>query len=188
MLKVAITGNIASGKSQVERYLADTYHVYDTDKIAHKILDEIKDFYGYDVFTNGKIDRKKLGRLVFSDPELKKKLEMIIHPQVKEILNNIFEKHKNDKFVFVSVPLLFEAGFDGMFDKIILVTTNEKTRLERLMKRDNLTKEEALSRIKSQISEKEKIKKSDFIIENSSNFHNLENQTDQILALLNSLF
>lgn len=184
MLKIAITGNIASGKSQVERYLAEIYPVYDTDKIAHKVLDEIKDFYGYDVFTSGKIDRKKLGKLVFSNPELKKKLEMIIHPQVKEILNNIFEKHKNDKFVFVSVPLLFETGFDGMFDKIILVTTDEKTRLERLMKRDNLTEEEALKRINSQISEKEKIEKSDFIIKNKSDIQNLETQIKKVLEQL----
>ncbi len=183
MLKVAITGNIASGKSQVEQYLSKIFPVYDTDKIAHKFLNELKDFYGYDVFTEGKIDRKKLGKLVFSNPELKEKLEAIIHPQVKETLNNIFEKHKNDKFIFVSVPLLFEAGFDGMFDKIILVTTDDKTRLQRLMKRDNLTEEEALIRIKSQISEKEKIKKSDFIINNNSDIHNLEIQINQFLTL-----
>ena len=73
MLKVAITGNIASGKSQVEKLISDkNYTVYDTDKIAHDILDKVNDFYGYDVFTDGRIDRKKLGELVFSNPDLKK--------------------------------------------------------------------------------------------------------------------
>ena len=184
MKKIAITGNIASGKSQVEKILARNYPVFDTDKIAHEILDKIDEFYGYDVFTNGKIDRKKLGALVFSNPELKQKLEEIIHPKVKEEINKIFEEHKNDKFVFVSVPLLFEAGFETMFDKIILVTTNENKRLERLMKRDNLSKEDAVLRIQSQMSEKEKIQKSDFIAENNSDLSNLKNTVEQILEKL----
>ena len=184
MLKIAITGNIASGKSQVEKILSEKYSVFDTDKISHEILDNLTEFYGYDVFTNGKIDRKKLGALVFSNPDLKKKLEDIIHPQVREVLYKIFEEQKNEKFIFVSVPLLFEAGFEDMFDKIILVTTDEKTRLERLMKRDNLTEEEALRRINSQMNEKEKIEKSDFVIENNSNLEFLKTNIKQFISKL----
>ena len=86
--------------------------------------------------------------------------------------------------MFVSVPLLFEVGFESMFDKIILVTTDENTRLERLMKRDKLDQDEALKRINSQMSEKEKIKKSDFIIKNDSNLKNIKSGVEDILNKL----
>ena len=120
MKKIAITGNIASGKSQVENILENlNYTVYDTDKIAHDCLSKIKDFYGFDVFTNGIIDRQKLGTLVFSNPQIKKKLEDLIHPIIKKEVLNIFEKNKNKDFVFISVPLLFETDFYKLFDKII---------------------------------------------------------------------
>ncbi len=179
MLKVAITGNIASGKSQVEKIISEKYPVYDTDKIAHKILENLKDFYGYDVFTDGKIDRKKLGELVFLNPDLKKKLEKIIHPQVKQEILKIFEQ--NQPIVFISVPLLFETGFDKLFDRIIFVSADSNIRLERLMKRNNFTKEEALRRIQSQGAEEEKIQKSDFVIYNNLTLTDLKTQTDLVL-------
>jgi len=183
MLKAAITGNIAAGKSQVEKILSDKgFLVYDTDKIAHRYLDELETFYDYDVFSQGKIDRKKMAKLVFNNPDLKMKLEEIIHPKVRQEILNIFEQNTNQKIVFVSVPLLFETGFDVLFDKIILVTASEKTRLERLMKRNNLTKEEAVIRIKSQISENEKKEKSDFVINNDSDLANLKEQTEKCLT------
>ncbi len=180
MLKAAITGNIASGKSQVEKIISEKYPVYDADKIAHKILENLKDFYGYDVFTDGKIDRKKLGELVFSNPDLKKKLEEIIHPQVKQEILKIFEQDL--PVVFISIPLLFETGFDRLFDKIIFVSADSNLRLERLMKRNNFTKEEALRRIQSQGAEEEKIQKSDFVICNNSTLTDLKTQTDLALA------
>ena len=180
MLKAAITGNIASGKSQVEKIISEKYPVYDADKIAHKILENLKDFYGYDVFTDGKIDRKKLGELVFSNPDLKKKLEEIVHPQVKQEILKIFEQDL--PVVFISIPLLFETGFDRLFDKIIFVSADSKLRLERLMKRNNFTKEEALRRIQSQGAEEEKIQKSDFVICNNSTLTDLKTQTDLALA------
>ena len=167
MKKIAITGNIASGKSQVEEILAKEYPVFDADKIAHVILDDLNEFFGLDVFTNGKIDRKKLGDIVFKNIELKQKLEEIIHPKVKEEILKIFDKHKNDKFVFISIPLLFEAKMENLFDKIIFISAKENIRLERLMHRNNLTKEDALLRIKSQMPEEEKIKKSNIVIFNN---------------------
>ena len=157
--KVAITGNIASGKSQVEKFLAENYPVYDTDKIAHEILGEIKFFYGYDVFTDGKIDRQKLGKLVFENPDLKKKLEDIVHPKVRKRIVDIFTKHKNDRVVFVSVPLLFEAGFEDMFNKIIFIKVNEIMQLNRLMERNGFTKDEALLRSQLESTNKDNVAK-----------------------------
>lgn len=177
MKKIAITGNIASGKSQAEKLFFEMgYPVYDSDDIAHAILEEMTEFYGYDVFINGKIDRKKLGSLVFSNPDARKNLESIIHPQVKKKILEIFQKHISDKLVFVSVPLLYEAGFNTMFDKILLIAVDETLQLSRLMQRNNLTKEEALCRMNSQMPQKEKIKAADYVIYNNSSIKDLNIQ------------
>lgn len=187
MLKIAITGNIAAGKTQVEKILANQFKVFDTDKIAHEKLNDLKEFYGYDVFTNGIVDRKKLGELVFNNPELKIKLENIIHPFIKKEVLKIFEENSNEDVIFVSVPLLFETDFYKLFDKILFVAANENIRLERLQKRNNLSSSEAILRIRSQMSQEEKIKRADFIIENNSTPEDLEKKVLIFIRELHSL-
>ncbi len=132
--------------------------------------------------SDGKIDRQKLGKLVFSDKNLLKKLEQIIHPKVEKELEKIFNNVKGN--VFVSVPQLYEAGFDKLFDRVILVTADENTRLERLMKRNNLSKKEAVLRINSQISQEEKIIRADYVIENNSSKESVLNQLENIIKQL----
>ena len=178
MLKIAITGNIASGKSTVEKIIENNgYKVYDTDKIAHKILENSEDVKK----TFKTVDRKEIAKRVFSSPKELKLLESIIHPKVKEEILKIFDSE--EKLVFISVPQLFESGFDTLFNKIIYVTADRALRLERLIKRNNLTIEEAEIRINAQV-EKDKIKKSDYIIENNTDLVNLQNKVKEVLELI----
>ena len=193
MIRVAIVGNIASGKSQVEKILLNLgYKVADTDKVNHEILkfdietiNEIKNaFSNDDILENNAISREKLGKIVFSNKEKKEQLESILHKKIYEKVEEFFNKNKNEKIVFVSIPLLFETKQEKTFDKIIFISADKELRLKRLIERNNYSKEYALTRINSQMDEEEKIKKSDFVIYNNSGLKELELGIKDILSNL----
>lgn len=172
MIKYAIVGNIASGKSEMERVLDKLgFVVLDTDLMAHDILmdkpDVAKAFSEYDVFEYGRLSREKLGKLVFNNPELKSKLEEIVHPLIRDEIESAFQVYSDEDYLFVSVPLLFEVGWESMFDKIVFIKTDDEIRLQRLIERNGYSEEYAKKRISSQLSQEDKISKSDYVIENN---------------------
>lgn len=187
MLRVGITGNIAAGKSTAENIIEESgFKVFDTDKIAHDILetsvDVLKEFSDCDILSDGKINRRKLAKIVFSVPEKMRVLESIIHPVVKKEILKIFDSNKNEKAVFISVPQMYETGFEALFDKVVLITADDKIRLERLMNRNNLTVEEAKMRLESQQSQNTKKLKADYVIENNSTEEVLKSRIQEFLA------
>ena len=190
MLKVALVGNIASGKSTVEKALQTSgYVVLDTDKVCHELLtcDEVsKEFSSFDVFENGIISREKLGKLVFANVELKKRLEDILYPMVRLRIAEFFDQYNTESLVFVAIPLLFEAGMVNLFDKIVFVYCDDDIRLKRLTARNNYTEEYAKIRMGAQQSQDEKIKKSDYVIYNNSTIEALDRCVDSVVnELLN---
>ena len=189
MLKVAITGNIASGKTAVQKILeTNGFVVLDSDIAAHRLLDDnsavIEAFKNFDILDNGKISRDKLGKIVFNNENLLQKLNGIIHPQVRAKIEEFFEENKDKNIVFVSIPLLFECGMENMFDKIILVKTPDNIRLERLIKRNGYTKDYALKRIACQISQDEKVSKADFVIDNGGEIEDLTHKVSTLVQKL----
>ena len=190
MIKIAITGNIASGKTEVQKIIEKlNYKVIDTDKIGHDLLDKLpdikKEFSSYDVFeSSGKISREKLGKLVFSNPELKKKLESIIHPEIKNELLKFFEENKSEPVIFAGIPLLFETDMREIFDKALLIYTDDEIRKKRLLLRNNYTPEYAEIRMNSQMPQDEKKLLSDYIIYNNGNLSELEKSVNEFLSKL----
>lgn len=194
MLKVGITGNIASGKSLVEKILRDkNFIILDTDDVAHNLLKDrdviqevVAAFPGVDIFERSEISRLKLGRIVFNSPQQRKKLEAILHPLVTDEIEKFFEKmeKQGEKIVFVAVPLLYEAGLEYLFDKIVLIYADDSIRLERLINRNNLTTDHAKNRLNIQMSQDEKILLADFVIFNNKTIKELQQELDALVQLI----
>jgi dephospho-CoA kinase len=178
MLVIGLTGGIATGKSTVSKMFSEHgIPVIDTDLIARDLLkvgtkayDEVLEKFPVSIIlTNNEISRKKLAEVIFRDKEKRDELNNIIHPKVREIVLHDLEGYKSDdkKIVIVDVPLLFESKFDEVVDKVIVVYTTKENQLMRLIDRDIITEEYALSKIDSQMSLDEKIERADFLIDNS---------------------
>lgn len=187
---IGLTGSIAVGKSTVTDYLlTHGYAVLDADQISHQALnpgtvcfEQVKDLFGC-VDESGQIDRQALGKIVFHDPLKKQQLEDIIHPYViEEMKKGIQESH--DDFIFLDIPLLYEAHLESLCDKIIVVYVDEKTQMQRLMKRNRITQEEALHLMQQQISIEKKKDMSDYIIDNRHNLEDLYQNIERILKVL----
>jgi dephospho-CoA kinase len=187
---IGLTGGIGSGKTTVANYLiAKDIPVYIADLEARKItesikvINEIKKIFGVDVIENNKVNRAVLASIVFKDKEKLAQLNAIIHPEVKKHFKKWLKSKLDYKFVVKESAILFESGSYKDCDAIILVTAPLEIRIERTMKRDNVDRESVLQRINNQMTEEEKKRKSDYIIQNTS----LEDTYIQLDKLLNYL-
>ncbi len=182
---IALTGSIATGKSSTVKLLeAAGFHIIDADKIAHKILDEqhqaIAQKFGEGLVHEGKVDRKALGAIVFSDKEKRKALEALLHPLIYDEIERLsIEQDRLGKPYFVDIPLFFENERYPI-KKSLVVYTTEAQQLERLMQREGYTKEEALNRIHSQIPVEEKRKRATYVIDNSGTLTQLEKECERV--------
>lgn len=188
---IGITGSIACGKSTVSNYLKSKgYVVIDADKIGHEALDDdyVKEklilAFGNEILEDNKINRQKLGELVFGNSSNLNVLNSIIHPEIRKKILEKIDKNNDKELIFIDVALLFEAKFDDLVDKIIVVYVDKNTQLTRLMKRNSISKKEALRRIVSQMSPIEKAKLGDYTVNNNLDVINTYEQVDKVLSEL----
>jgi dephospho-CoA kinase len=179
---IVLTGGIATGKSTVSALMQlFGFRVIDADKIAHKILDEeidsIRKHFGKEYIIDNRVDRKKLGKLVFANRAKRLELESILHPKIKEQI--IYEAKKQESFnkpYFIDIPLFFER--EGVYDikKVLVVYAPKDIQLQRLIKREGFSKEEAMQRIDTQLPIDTKKQKATYLIDNSKDLAHLQNE------------
>jgi len=182
---IALTGSIATGKSTVANlFKMFKFLVIDADSIAHRILDEnykwVEVNFGKSFVKDKKVLRKELGKIVFNDKEKLKKLEDFLHPLIKqEILKEAKLYEEQNKPYLIDLPLFFEKkNYD--IDKVIVVYTPKDIQVKRLMKRDNITKEEALKKISLQIDIEKKKELATFVIDNSKDLNHTIKEVERV--------
>jgi len=194
-MRIGVTGNYSSGKSTVCSFFEELGGaVIDTDIIARQVLEKgsnglkkIIEVFGEEfLLPDGHLDRRKLAYHVFKSEELTKKLNLIVHPLISDIV--IKESKGNDRIYFINAPLLFEAKLNPLMEKNIIVVAEEKLMIERGIARDKLSEEEIRDRLSRQFSVKEKIKFSDYVIYNSGDLTETRRQVQDIWKILMSLF
>ena len=183
---IALTGSIATGKSTVASLLAlNGMRVIDADSISHEILEDSKEWvretFGDEYISSGKVDRAKLGAYIFSHPEAKKTLEAFLHPKIKAEIEKRSEQQDKFKFPYlIDIPLFFENA-NYPIEESVVVYTPADIQLERFMKRNGYSKEESLKRIASQLPIDEKKAKATWVIDNSKNLKHLQNEVESFV-------
>ena len=197
MLRVALTGGIATGKSYVlDRFRRRGIPVLDADTLAHGVMAPgteataaIAARFGAVIGADGAVDRARLGPIVFADENARRDLEAIVHPAVYRAIAaglRAFERIGDSPLVVVDVPLLFETGHASDFDRVIVTAAPVDVQLQRLRARD-LTESEARQRLAAQQSTDEKVARADFVIRTDGPFEDTDRQVDEILRALHLL-
>lgn len=174
--KIGLTGGIASGKTTVcDLFKELSVEIIDADVISHELskkggaaFEEIIEAFEDEIIgDDGELDRKKLRSIVFNDNTKKKMLEMIIHPKVLLSINEKIKASQSD-YLIISVPLMIETGMNAMMDRVLLIDCNVETQIERIIQRDQTSREEAIKIIESQASIESKRELSDDRIINNN--------------------
>ncbi|MCB0508382.1 MAG: dephospho-CoA kinase [Bacteroidetes bacterium] len=175
MLKVGITGGIGSGKTTVCKIFSTLgIPIYYADERAKElmvtnptIIQSLKEIFGEDVyFENGKLNRPYLASKVFQDKQLLQQLNAVVHPAVFDDTAKWYQQHQDKPYTIYETAIMFESGSYKLLDKIITVFAPIEERISRIIKRDNISREEVLARIDKQLPEEIKIEKADFVIHN----------------------
>ncbi len=200
MLKnIGLTGGIACGKSKVAEIFNNLgFYTIDSDDVSRKVMEKgeiaynkIVKYFGSDILDeNGNIIRKKLGSIVFSNKEKLIVLEEIVHPAIfdyeKKLRSQIYGK--DDKAVIIThAAKMIESGSFIHYDALIVVTTDKNIQIKRLIKRDNITKEQAENILNNQLSQEERLKYAKFIIDNSKDINNLTLEVKRVYNLINQI-
>lgn len=194
MLVLGLTGNIGCGKSSVSTiFMENNIKVVDADIVARQIFDdknllnEVFSTFGESIKNqDGSLNRRALGNIVFNDDEKLILLNNLTHPKIKQKILSKVEEYKNqgEKIVVIDAALLIEDDYIPYIQKLILITCRKEIQINRIIARDNCTKEEAISRINSQMSQEEKVKFAYYIIDNSNSFEELQKKVLELISVL----
>jgi len=191
MLVIGLTGSIGTGKSEAARYLAQLgAEVIDADQVGHEAYTpqseawhNVVGAFGKEILdSNGEIDRKKLGAIVFSNPDQLSCLNQIMHPLMARTVAGKIEDLRGQgvEVVVVEAALLFEAGWDSLVEEVWVTDSSEDLVIQRLSERNGLTQEEARKRISSQMDRSERLSRADLVIDNSGDIAAMESTIDEM--------
>ncbi|MGW4023305.1 dephospho-CoA kinase [Streptomyces sp. NPDC005009] len=191
MLKVGLTGGIGAGKSEVSRLLVECGAVLiDADRIAREVVEPgtpglaaVVDAFGAEILTeDGRLDRPRLGSVVFADPERLAVLNSIVHPLVGARSRELEEAAAEDAVVIHDVPLLTENGLAPLYDLVIVVDASPETQLDRLVGRRGMTAEDARARMAAQATREQRREIADIVIDNDVPLDELHRRVKEVWA------
>jgi dephospho-CoA kinase len=194
MLRIALTGGIATGKSHVLARLREAgVPAVDADVIARDVvaagtagLAQIVNRFGADVLgADGALDRRRLGSIVFADERARRDLESIVHPEVRRAIERFFAAlPPSTPFAVADIPLLYETGRHADFDAVIVVACDPAAQIARVMARDKLSREEAELRVASQLPIAEKTARADYVIDSTGTHADTDQQVAALVTRL----
>jgi len=195
MMKVAVTGNVASGKSTLSQIWArGGIPLVQADELAREVVEPgteglaavVEDFGREILSEDGRLNRRALGELVFGDPESRTRLEGILHPLILARRNRWMAEREGEGvgLAVAEIPLLFETGLEGSFDVVVFVDAPHEERLRRLREDRGLEEDEAKRMMDAQISPEEKRARADYVVHNAGSLEDLEIRALALLDLL----